>query len=304
MPVATHRRSAPNRCVGASTETRKSLLARTRGLNPRIGRPLAILAFSVWLTPGAATAQPGAAAPPAPAVAAESRNPHRAKSDAKDAGDAQPGPVRVALGGYAAVGATFLSNPDDDVASGVRIASHPDFGGTGIGAGVTGELRLYELFGVELGVRAISQFVAGTFKTANRSTAGVNIAQWEVHTSALAKLAVPVEFVNPVLGLGVDFIFPATPTVSPDDDVAGSFAGHASSYAMLAGAVGAEFDVGTEPGQLRLPLMLRGGFNPWLSNKLDDRADYSTNGGTISSVDFVTEWTGYVLVTLGLMAFL
>jgi len=218
-----------------------------------------------------------------------------AKSDAFKLG--------VGLGGV--IGGNFLDKPSDKtlvMPNGQSVQGsdfYPGFAGMTAGGGLMIDARFISLLGVELDVFRTSDKGSGDL-TLHSGPSSVKVhmtlGQSAWHVPVLVKLAIPAPIVSPVVFVGPEFVFPGSPTFKADPALAQEIKASADQYTMIAFGAGVEIKLPLPAIDLRIPVQLRGGYNPGVSSKLADRitTDSSFQLKTIKS-----EWKFQAVATLG-----
>jgi hypothetical protein len=198
-----------------------------------------------------------------------------------------------------ALGGNFLDKTDDHP-PGLDI--YPGFGGLTMGGGIMGDLRFLDgLLGLELDVIRSTDKGKGTVTfTGLGGSADVKLTlgQPAWHVPILAKLTIPSPLVAPAFFLGPELVFPGAATTSIDSPVpvATPINATADSYVMITGGLGMEIKLPLPVLDLRIPIGLRGSYNPGVSSKFADRVSASL---APQSVTYHSEWKFAVNLTAG-----
>ncbi len=224
-------------------------------------------------------------------------------SDTSRADDEIVKPVQFGAGLMGEFGGNFLNKPDD-VSTNPAGHTYPGFGGTSSGGGLMLEGRFIGLLGLEADILRSSDHGHGDL-TINGYKFTITVGQSAWHVPVLAKLVAPLPVVRPMVFAGPEFVFPSTAEASVASSVpfGTQIAANAGSYTLFTGGVGIEFKLPLPNIDLRIPFTLRGGYNPSVKSKLDQRATYTVSGNTITAIDYKSEWKYQTYATLGVAAY-
>lgn len=213
--------------------------------------------------------------------------------------------VGVGVGALAGAGVVGLGKPSDNTvtAGGVTAVdnSYPGFFGTSVGAGVAIDARLLGVVGLEADLfYAFSERGKGDL-TLGPTTYELSIGQPALHVPVLLKGVLPVGLFRPFIGFGPEFVLPGTSSseVTPSGSLQTTVGARAESYTLLTFALGAEIKLPIPALDLRIPIALRGSFNPGTSDKLADRRDADLAGTTIRGITYRSEWQYQGMFTAG-----
>ena len=233
--------------------------------------------------------------------------------------------VKVGGGVLGWVGANFIDKPDDQgivTLDGQALTAegrpdYPGFSGVTRGFGFFTEVRFVKYVGLELEV--IGTRDSGTADLKVTQSSGGNLQSWEykakissdaVHVPLLLKGVLPGELVSGNIFLGPEFVIPeklgtAGPAIESDDQhrIPGApsnliYGATGKTYTMFTFGLGLEINLPIPGVDIRLPLAIRGGYNPGISSSRTDRADYSITGGTLLE-EYKTQWKWEALGTFG-----
>jgi hypothetical protein len=194
--------------------------------------------------------------------------------------------ANVGVGLMGQIGGNFQDKPGD------RPLGYPDinpgFGGMTAGGGLMLDGRILEMLGLEVDVLRTSDKGSGnvTFSAATpfgtiSQTEKVTIGQPAWHIPMLVKLVVPSPLVAPEFFLGPELVLPGSGSVTLDPAVAGvTVHAKADTYWMITGGGGVEIKLPLPILDLRIPITLRGSYNPGLSSKYLDRTKINATTGT------------------------
>ncbi|MBI4702958.1 MAG: hypothetical protein HY744_17720 [Deltaproteobacteria bacterium] len=220
-------------------------------------------------------------------------------------------------------GANFLDKPSDKtiaLPNGQRgeTPTYPGFAGLTAGFGFFAEVRVIDYVGVEFDVFRTSDKGSGDLTlTVNGEQRKWNItvghAAW--HLPLLIKGVIPGKIVQPSLFLGPEFVIPDGPEVKGAPEPGATLGGETLSttydafsegYAMFCAGFGVEFKLPLPKVDVRIPLSIRGGYNPGVEDALEDRAKYEVKPGStdpnikaITKIEYKTTWQYQAIATLG-----
>lgn len=226
--------------------------------------------------------------------------------------EAHAGPVSFGIGPIGAFGGNFLDKPDEKKypVGGQRVdlpPSYPGFGGTTSGFGLALDLRFISFVGLEVDV----------IKMSNKGTADIDITAGGIkktyeleighdawHIPVLVKGVLPTPLVSPFVVAGLEFVRTSNATASVSEN-AFSVGARTDNYTFFTGGFGFEFKLPIPlPAidSLRIPVSFRGSyFNP--GGNIEDRAEYTTSGNTVTKVTYDTRWKFQALATLSIQAY-
>jgi hypothetical protein len=215
-------------------------------------------------------------------------------------------PLKFGLGVLGSFGGNFLNKPDDRTVTvpGFGTATdteYPGFAGTTGGFGLMVDARLIGFLGLE--IDAIKMTNSGTadidITTNGRTqTFSVEISNDTWHIPVLAKVVIPLPLLAPFAVAGPEFVRVggSSATVSP----AGlPVASHADHYTMWTGGLGVEVKLPLPGLDIRIPVSLRGSYNPSITDKVSDRVNYTFAGNAITARDFDARWRYQALGVVG-----
>jgi len=132
----------------------------------------------------------------------------------------------------------------------------------------------------------------------------VEIGHGAVHVPLLFKAALPGKTATPFLLVGPEFVMPndeADVTITGTNTTPTSYTAFTESYTMVAFGLGIEFNLPTPKVDMRIPLSLRGGYNPGVSNRRDERTRWQPESGPpLTEESFSTAWQYTIRAQLGL----
>ncbi len=212
--------------------------------------------------------------------------------------------VTFGIGFTGGVGIAVLDKPDDQSLNGVPNVTplYSGFSGLDTAIGASFELRLLGYGGIEVDVLSAHEHGSADItvtklsatQTASQSTFKVKIGHSAVHVPLLFKGAVPGKIVTPVFFLGPEFVMPSKDADFENEGDNLSNTAHTAyteKYTMFAFGLGLEFNLPIPKVDIRIPLSLRGGYNPSVSNHRGDRMIGTQRAdGTFSEMSYSTSW--------------
>jgi hypothetical protein len=201
------------------------------------------------------------------------------------------------------VGAAILDKPDDQTVGGVDYtlnSEYPGFFGVASAVGPKIEFRFFGYGGIEL------QFLFGSASgsaelehtdlgSGAQQKFNIEIGQGETHIPLLFKGVLPGEWVNPFVFIGPEFVIAGDATCEGDciaNPGNTDYAATKEGYTAFAFGLGLEVNLPIPTADIRIPLSLKGNFNPGVSSKRDERATHTVGGApaNINSENFSTAW--------------
>ncbi|MEZ4445321.1 MAG: hypothetical protein R3B72_39980 [Polyangiaceae bacterium] len=195
------------------------------------------------------------------------------------------------------LGAAIIDKPSTQTVKGVRTTpDYPGFVGLQAVVGAQLELRFLGYFGVEVDFLYASEAGKTEITVTDGVTNQVNqftmsIGHGSLHVPLLLKGAIPGERVTPIFLLGPEFV---VPNEEPRFDIEGSnntgtlYGAYTNPYTMVAFGLGLEVNLPVDAVDLRIPLSVRGGFNPGVGDTREDRIRYKPSSGPVPVPDSVT----------------
>jgi hypothetical protein len=205
----------------------------------------------------------------------------------------------IGAGLFGIVGGNFQQKP-----SAGPVDVNPGFGGVTGGGGLMLDSRFFKLIGLEVDVIRSSDHGSGdltssfTFNGVTTTTkAHVTIGQGAWHIPILAKVTFDSPLVGPMIFIGPEIVAPSksSPSVDPSA-LAPGFAQTVDTYVMLTFGGGVEFKLPVPVIDLRIPITIRGSWNPSVSDKFSDRTSFGPLGTPIT---YKSDWQFAVNGTLG-----
>ncbi|MEM9692500.1 MAG: hypothetical protein AAGA56_08150 [Myxococcota bacterium] len=201
------------------------------------------------------------------------------------------------------VGASFLDEPGDQTVQGrefLNNSGYPGFVGLTTGVGPSFEVRFFGWVGIELDVlfqtdRGTAD-LDSTIRDSNgniisRSETTIEIGQSAVHLPLLIKGAIPGKWVTPVVFIGPEFVIGRNATCEECDSPPNTqYAAVSASYTALAFGFGMEINLPVPNVDLRIPITLRGNFNPSVSDRREERATHVVTNDNIDREEVAVEW--------------
>ncbi len=221
--------------------------------------------------------------------------------------------VGAALVGF--VSGSFLDEPSDsdktftapDGSQGLLL--YPGFGGAGGGGGLTVSAMWRGIVGLETGLLFSLDQGTGTINIAGVQDIDYTIGQNAWHVPLVLKVSAPLKAVRPFGYFGVEWAFVSDVAVQgrdPDNAATAALVDvEADDYWLMAFGAGLEFLIPAGV-DLRIPLTLRGAYNPGVGDKAIDRMSVEPEGcgtastGGCSTLVYNTEWKWHAAVSLGL----
>jgi hypothetical protein len=228
--------------------------------------------------------------------------------------------ISVGVGFVGQVGGNFFDKPDDQtVLQGVPVESdYPGFAGLTRGFGPTLDIRFLGFVGIEMDIlftrdvgEADMEFTRTGPDGSDKFDYTIEIGHDAVHLPLLLKGSIPGEYVQPILFLGPEFVFPSDPHFAVLESnvpgggtaagVGGPVYGTAAteSYTMFTFGLGLEIMLPIPSVDIRIPFSLRGSYNPGASDKRDERGDHVVNGTDLQSENFATNWKFQAVANFG-----
>lgn len=234
--------------------------------------------------------------------------------------------VSVGGGFMGIVGGNFIDKPGDqtipingqDVSDVGAVPEYPGFAGVARGFGFFVDFRVMDYLGLEFDVLPmrgsgkadlkVTYFNTGTGAAESHEFSAYLVTDaW--HLPLLIKGILPTELVSPSLFLGPEFVIPEdivdggpATEISGDDPHTIVYSATADFYTMFTFGIGMEFNLPFPADwivQASIPLTIRGSYNPGVSDKRSERANYIPANEMPREVQFKTEWQWQAIATLG-----
>jgi hypothetical protein len=201
-------------------------------------------------------------------------------------------------------GANFLDKPGDQTVQGQQFpadSEYPGFAGVTTGVGPKFEVRFLGYVGIELDILFQSDRGTANLDSTTTDASGnvisreeftIKIGHRATHLPLLFKGALPGKWVTPVVFLGPEFVIVGDAkceeacTGNPSGTTYGAFS---EGYTAFTFGLGLEVNLPVPTADIRIPLSLRGNFNPTGGTR-DDRANHVTAGNSLVQEDFSTAW--------------
>ncbi len=222
--------------------------------------------------------------------------------------------VSVGVGFNAQVGANFLDEPGNQVVgSDVPTPDYPGFAGLQWGVGAALDVRFLGYVGFEMDVHATQDRGSADISITNFTTNQTNEFSFEighsaVHIPLLLKGALPGSVVTPVIFLGPEFVLPNDGELEITDGTNNSganFSAFSEKYTFLTFGFGMEINLPIPSVDIRIPIQLRGSYNPGVSDDRTERSNVTTRTEAgnlkVASESYRTEWLWQVGANLGVM---
>jgi hypothetical protein len=233
----------------------------------------------------------------------------------------EDGLVTVGGGVLGWTGANFLDKPSDQTipvngqnVSPDGIPEYPGFAGTSLGFGFFTEVRFFKYVGLELECIPTRDRGTADLKVTYYSASGgadshqfkAHVAQDAWHVPLLLKGVLPGELVSGNLFLGPEFVIPSDivksgPMASTEGDNPGTiqYSATAGSYTMFTFGLGLEINLPIPGVDIRLPIAVRGGYNPGVPDKRSEMANHTPVNQIPTQIEFKSEWKWEAAGTFG-----
>lgn len=269
-------------------------------------------ALALVIAPLAAVAQPDAQSVPKPTAVPEAPGapepgvPPAVPAEATDWEGEVSREWEVGISVLGFVNGSFMTELSDSDKlrttpnGGKRLTLYPGFGGVGGGGGLTVSGMWRGIVGLELGFFYSLDQGSGDL-TLGAAKIDFTLSQEAFHLPIVLKVAAPVKPVRPFVFFGPEFVFPGEPDAETDSgliQLVEPIAATADNYLTLAFGLGFEFMLPVEGADVRIPLVLRGAWNPSAGDTIDDRIDVDGCGAD-DICTFKTEWEWQTEVALG-----
>lgn len=180
--------------------------------------------------------------------------------------------VKFGVGPMVAVGGNFLGKPGDKSYPGT-VDVYPGFSGTEFGFGGYVEGRILGLVGIEVDFLRYSGKASGDI-TINNTAGTLEITQTATHIPVLAKGVLPLPVVAPFIFVGPEFVLVSDNGASVSGDL-GKFVtangAHSDNYKYWTFGFGLEIKLPVPDLDIRIPISIRGSYNPSVSDHVVDR---------------------------------
>lgn len=219
-------------------------------------------------------------------------------------------PVQGGAGLFFNAGGSFMTQPNGGVTP--YDLPYNGFAGYASGVGIALDGRVKDIVGLEIDFvhakdHAESQFSIN-LADGSDATFDWSIDQPAWHVPILLKAGIPSPIVRPELFLGPEIVLPSDPVVNDPVAESGSYtwgiplSAHSDSYTLFTFGFGFEFKLPIDPVDIRLPLTIRGSFNPSTPSEATERADYTVNGNDqVTAIDYLSEWQYHAAITAGVL---
>lgn len=210
--------------------------------------------------------------------------------------------VEVGVGALGGAGIVGLGKPSGASSTTAEVAAYPGFFGSAVGAGASVDVRFFGFVGIEADFLATFTEKASGDLTVSGTRYEIFVGQPAVHLPLLAKGILPLGAFRPFAAVGPEIVLPGTSSAEVTPLGLGTtIASRADRYSYVTVALGVEISLPIPTVDLRVPIALRGSFNPGTSDAIDDRRDLSLgSGGAVSRVTYRTEWQYQGVLTVGL----
>jgi hypothetical protein len=188
--------------------------------------------------------------------------------------EAAPELFTFGAGLLGSAGGVWLDRPDSttlELPSSGDPLTYPAFAGHTFGGGVFVEGRLFEIVGVEVDFLYAPESLGGDATRAGQPLR-ITLSQPAFRIPILAKGVLPLGAFSPFLAAGPELVFYglSSARTAPGERLGAVASANPSVWALF--AAGVEWAVPALPVDLRIPLSMRLGWNPSVSDDLDERA--------------------------------
>jgi hypothetical protein len=186
---------------------------------------------------------------------------------------------------------------------------YPGFTGLDSALGASFEIRLLGYFGVELDLMhaheaGAADITVNDLATNQVSSFEVEIGHDALHVPLLFKGCLPGKVVTPLIFIGPEFVIPSDRADAQELGVNATtttHTAHTEDYTMFAYGIGFEFNLPSPTVDLRIPLTIRGGYNPSVSDVREERARHTpASGPPFSEISYSTAWKHTARAQLGM----
>ena len=205
--------------------------------------------------------------------------------------------VGFGVGAKGGMDLSYLSEPASDPTD----TFLPGFAGPGGAVGLSFDLIVFDVIGVEVDVLFARHGGSGTTIVEAASGGSMEI-NWELTSSALhipllIKARLPLGPVTPLIAIGPEFVIGLDADFTGISDLQIPFAteGQAASYVMLTLALGADIDALA----VTIPVELRLSVQPGLSDSPASRATFSPSMEAFDDVAVQASWETHFQIFVG-----
>lgn len=222
--------------------------------------------------------------------------------------------MTFSIGLQGSLGGSLIGQPEDQTIDGATVTpGYPGFGGFSPSIGAQLEVRFFGYVGVELDILYMGENGDTTITVRDVVNNGINefdinIGHSAVHVPLLLKGVYPTKWLSPMIMLGPEFVSPqgkARFSIDGSNNTPTGYGAYTGpSYTMFAFGVGAEINLPVPLLDLRLPMSIRGAYNPGVGNARADRVVGvpSSDPNTLTVEYFKTEWEWNVRFQAGVSA--
>jgi hypothetical protein len=137
------------------------------------------------------------------------------------------------------------------------------------------EIRILGYIGVELDLlyadeSGSSEISVTDLNTNVQQVFTINVGHSAFHMPLLLKAAIPSKTATPIFFLGPEFVIPSDDADFSIDGTNGTdtaYGAYTESYSMFAFGLGVEFNLPTAGVDMRIPLTIRGAYNPGFGSR-------------------------------------
>ena len=206
------------------------------------------------------------------------------------------------------LGVNAIDKPSDQSVNGQSFTpNYPGWVGLNAVIGPQIELRFLGYFGIEVdflyasenGSTEIEVFDEVTRQT---TTFTMSLGHGALHVPILFKGAIPGEVATPVFFIGPEVVKTGGSRFEQKgtNETGVRYGAYTRNYTMLAFGLGLEFNLPTKGADLRIPLTLRGGYNPSVGDSREERVHAFPDEGDVAVERFDTAWQWTARAQIGL----
>jgi hypothetical protein len=152
---------------------------------------------------------------------------------------------------------------------------------------------------LEIDVLRTGDYGSGT-ATINSFDIELTLGQGAWHVPVLAKLVLPGVLVSPYVLFGPQFVIPGEPEATTESSIPVlPQEAQADTYVMVTGGLGMEIKLPIPGLDLRIPISLRGSYNPGVGERLADRRETLSAG----RFRYRSEWKYALALAAGVAAY-
>ena len=216
----------------------------------------------------------------------------------------------IGLGARLTANANFLDQPSDRTFTPAAQTSgrsadpvtfpYPGFAGLGGGFGLSLGYMYRGRLGCEVDATITYDQASGTYKEIEGRRSDLTLSHWALHVPVMLKGALPYPRWRPFIMAGPEIVLPWGAGATLEQDIlVNPIRARADRHVLLALALGAEIRLPVRGYDVRVPVSLRGSYNPKTPPKAKDRVDGIEQGADGGELVFLAEWQWQVRVTAG-----